>query len=123
MNQSEYIFSQLVEFLNYDRFSYIVQKYNVDKGNRGLSCWNQLLMMLFGQLSNRDSLRDLMTIIEALKSKANHLGFARANASRDYRIFEEFLRCISLMKKEVSIFLTVDIIVLATCTGYISGNR
>jgi transposase len=56
-------------------------------------------MMLFGQLSNRDSLRDLMIIVEAHKSKACHLGFgrcvnlstiARANANRDYRIFEEF---------------------------------
>jgi len=99
MNQNKYVFSQLVEFLNYDSFFYIVQKYNGDKGNRGFTCWNQLLMMIFGQLSNRDSLRDLMTIIEAHKSKAYHLGFgrcvnlstiARANASRDYRIFEEF---------------------------------
>lgn len=99
MNQSKYIFSQLAAFLNYDRFFYIVQKYNGDKGNRGFTCWNQLLMMLFGQLSHRDSLRDLMTIIEAHKAKAYHLGFgrcvnlstiARANASRDYRIFEEF---------------------------------
>jgi len=99
MNQYKYIFSQLVEFLNYDKFSYIVQKYNGDKGNRGFTCWNQLLMMIFGQLSHRDSLRDLMTIVEAHKSKAYHLGFgrcvnlstiARANASRDYRIFEEF---------------------------------
>jgi hypothetical protein len=99
MNQNKYVFSQLVEFLNYDKFSYIVQKYNGDKGNRGFTCRNQLLMMIFGQLSNRDSLRDLMTIVEAHKSKAYHLGFggfvnlstiAGANASRDYRIFEEF---------------------------------
>ena len=56
-------------------------------------------MMLFGQLSNRDSLRDLVTIIEAHKSKAYHLGFgccinlstlSKANVSRNYRIFEEF---------------------------------
>jgi len=99
MNQNKYVFSQLTEFLNYDKFSYIVRKYGGDKRNRGFSCWNQLLMMIFGQLSNRDSLRDLMTIVEAHKSKAYHLGFghcvhlstiARANASRDYRIFEEF---------------------------------
>jgi len=105
MNQDKYIFSQLTEFLDYDRFSYIVQKYDGDKGTRGFTCWNQLLMMLFGQLSNRDSLRDLMTIIEAHKSKSYHLGFgccvnlstiARANSSHDYRI-------------------TVS----ATCTGYI----
>jgi len=99
MNQYKYVFSQLVEYLSYDKFSYIVRKYNGDKGNRGFTCWNQLMMMLFGQLSNRDSLRDLITIIEAHKSKAYHLGLgrcvhlstlSRANASRDYRIFEEF---------------------------------
>ena len=99
MNQDKYIFSQLTEFLDYDKFSYIVQKYNGDKGIRGFTCWNQLLMMIFGQLSNRDSFRDLMTIIEAHKSKAYHLGFGRcinlstlskANVSRNYRIFEEF---------------------------------
>jgi len=99
MNQNKYVFAQLVEFLDNNKFFRIVQKYDGDKGIRGFSCWNQLLMMIFGQLSNRDSLRDLMTIIEAHKSKAYHLGFgrcvnlstiARANASRDYRIFEEF---------------------------------
>ena len=99
MNQDKYIFAQLVEFLDNNKFFRIVQKYNGDKGARGFTCWNQLLMMIFGQLSNRDSLRDLVTIIEAHKSKAYHLGFgrsvnlstiARANASRDYRIFEEF---------------------------------
>jgi len=99
MNQNKYVFAQLVEFLDNNKFFHIVQKYNGDKGIRGFTCWNQLLMMIFGQLSNRDSLRDLTTIIEAHKSKAYHLGFgrcvnlstiSRANANRDYRIFEEF---------------------------------
>jgi hypothetical protein len=83
----------------YDKFFHIVQKYGGDKGNRGFTCWNQLLMMLFGQLSNRDSLRNLTTIVAAHKSKAYHLGLgkavnvstiARANANRNYKIFEKF---------------------------------
>ena len=99
MNQDKYIFAQLVDFLDNNKFFRIVQKYGGDKENRGFACWNQRLMMIFGQLSNRDSFRDLVTIIEAHKSKAYHLGFGRcvnlstiagANASRDYRIFEEF---------------------------------
>jgi hypothetical protein len=99
MNQNKYIFAQLTEFLNYDKFSYTVKKYDGDKGNRGFTCWNQLLMMIFGQLSNRESLRDLTNIIKAHKSKVYHLGLGhcvnlstitRANASRDYRIFEEY---------------------------------
>ena len=99
MNQGKYVFAQLVEFLNQHKFEDFVTLYNGNKGIRGFSCWNQLLMMIFGQLSNRESLRDLITIIEAHKSKAYHLGFkhsvnlstiSRANASRDYRIFEDF---------------------------------
>jgi len=99
MNQGKYVFSQLVEFLDHHKFEGLVTRYNGNKGIRGFSCWNQLLMMIFGQLSNRDSLRDLVTVIDAHKYKSYHLGFgrcvnlstiARANASRDYRIFEEF---------------------------------
>lgn len=55
--------------------------------------------MMFGQLSNRESLRDLVVAIEAHRSKCYHLGFgknvsktslARANQTRDFRIFEDF---------------------------------
>jgi hypothetical protein len=99
MNHRKYVFSQLVDYMDENKFYRIVKKYNADKGNRGFSCWKQLLMMLFGQLSNRESLRDLITVLEAHRSKAYHLGLgrvvnlstlARANAFRDYRIFEEF---------------------------------
>jgi len=55
---------------------------------------------MFGQLSNRESLRDLIVALEAHKSKCFHLGLgknpiakttlATANQNRDYRIFEEF---------------------------------
>ncbi len=55
--------------------------------------------MVFGQLSNRESLRDVVLATQAHASKAFHLGFgkyatrsnlSKANANRDYRIFEEF---------------------------------
>ena len=64
------------------------------------TCWNQLLAMMFGQLSNRESLRDLIVAFEAHRAKQFHLGlgrkpiakttFASANQNRDYRIFEDF---------------------------------
>lgn len=58
-----------------------------------------MLCMMFGQLGNRDSLRDLMVCIEAHSSKYYHLGFgknvsrsnlANANEKRDCRIYEQF---------------------------------
>lgn len=54
---------------------------------------------MFGQLSNRESLRDLIVAFDAHHSKCYHLGMgknisksslARVNQDRNYRIFEEY---------------------------------
>jgi len=99
MNQGKYVFAQLAEFLPQRVFDGIVKKYDGDKYVRHFSCWNQLLCMLFGQLTNRDSLRDLIVTLEAHSKKSYHLGLgksvtrsnlAKANESRNSRIFEEF---------------------------------
>ena len=81
-------------------FDGIVKKYSGDKYVKTFTCWNQLLVMMYGQLSSCDSLREVICIIDAIKNKSYHLGFgsgdiklsnvAYANANRDYRIFEEF---------------------------------
>ena len=65
MNHSKYGFSQLTSFLNRSQFNDYVRKYHGDKYVKHFTCWNQLLTLMFGQLSNRESLRDLITIIEA----------------------------------------------------------
>lgn len=100
MNKAKYVFAQLVEFLNKDKFRYLVDKYGGNRYVKNFTCWNQLLALMFGQLSNRESLRDLVVALEAHRSKCYHLGmgrkpiakttFATANQNRDYRIFEEF---------------------------------
>ena len=99
MNSGKYLFSQLVEFLRKRIFDGIVKKYGGDRYVKTFTCWNQLLVMMFGQLSSCDSLRKVICIIDAIKNKSYHLGFgsgdiklsnvAYANANRDYRIFEE----------------------------------
>ena len=65
MNKSKYVFAQLVEFLDYDQFRHIVDKYDGNHYVKHFTCWNQLLTLMFGQLSNRESLRDLVVAIEA----------------------------------------------------------
>jgi len=100
MNQDKYVFAQLVEFLNNNKFRRIVDKYDGNRYVKHFTCWNQLLAMMFGQLSNRESLRDLIVALEAHQAKCYHLGigrnpiakttFASANQNRDYRIFENF---------------------------------
>jgi hypothetical protein len=99
MYQDKYVFAQLVSFLNRSKFNRIVAKYNGDKYVKHFTCWNQLLSLMFGQLSNRESLRDLIVALDAHHSKSYHLGLgknisksslARANQDRDYHIFEEY---------------------------------
>lgn len=99
MNQGKYVFSQVVSSIPNRLFDRCVDHYNGNKWVKHFSCWNQLLCMMFGQLSGRESLRDLLTCLGAHTSKYYHLGFgknisrtnlARANEHRDWRIFQEF---------------------------------
>lgn len=99
MNQGKYIFAQLTDFLPQRMFDRIVDNHDGNKHIRSFTCWNQMLCMIFGQLTYRDSMRDLMLSLEAHKSKYYHLGFGptvtrrnlgKANEKRSYKIFEEF---------------------------------
>ena len=117
MNKDKYVFAQLIEFLNNDKFRRLVDKYDGNRYVKHLTCWNQLLALMFGQLSNRESLRDVIVALEAHRSKCFHLGLGRkpiakttlatANQNRDYRIFEEFafyMMALAREKRATNIF-------------------
>ena len=99
MNQDKYVFAQIVEFLNQDKFRRLVSKYQGDRYVKYYSTWNQLLTLIFGQLSRSASLRDCVLALQAHRSKLYHLGvgktvtrsnLSKANEQRDFRIFEDF---------------------------------
>ncbi|MBR1515945.1 MAG: DUF4372 domain-containing protein [Paludibacteraceae bacterium] len=46
MNQVKYIFSQIIEFINEDKFRRIVARYNGDHYIKHYTCWNQLLTLI-----------------------------------------------------------------------------
>lgn len=112
MNNGKYVFAQVTEFLPKRVFDCIVARFQGDKYVRHFSCWNQMLCMIFGQLTNRDSLRDLIVAIEAHSQKTYHLGFgksvtrsnlAKANENRDCKIFEQFAyHLIDLARKKLA---------------------
>lgn len=106
MNQGKYVFSQVVEFLPQRVFDRQTSKYFGNKSIKHFTCWNQLLCMVFGQLSARESLRDLIIVLDAHQSKLYHLGFgksvtrsnlSKANENRNYKIFEEFANYLILI--------------------------
>jgi hypothetical protein len=99
MNTGKYVFAQLTEFLPQRVFDGLVATYTGNKYVKHFTCWNQLLCMVFGQITNRESLRDLIIILEAHYQKSYHLGFgksvtrsnlAKANEKRNSKIFEDY---------------------------------
>lgn len=99
MNQGKYVFSQLIDFLSHNDFISCVSKYHGNYKVKTFTCWHQLLYMVFGQLSNRESLSDLIVCLQSQQNKSYHLGMgngtskanlAKANEKRDYRIYESF---------------------------------
>ena len=99
MNQGKYVFAQIANFLPQRVFDRLVSQYKGNHRIRHFSCWNQMMCMIFGQLSNRDSLSDLVLTINAHPQKTYHLGFsksvskanlAKANENRDWHIYQDF---------------------------------
>jgi len=99
MNKGTTVFGQILSHANYDAFRRSVRKYDGDRGVRRLSCWEQFLALVFGQLTHRESLRDLEVSLNAHGRQLYHCGFrspakrstlADANETRDWRIYSEF---------------------------------
>lgn len=99
MNTGKYIFSQVVSFIDHNEFKKCVERYAGNYKVKHFSCWHQLLCLMFGQLSNRESLSDLVLCLQTQKSKWYHLGIgnsisksnlAHANEHRNWQIFADY---------------------------------
>ncbi len=98
MFQGKFVFSQIVSVISKYEFNKSVNKYNGNYRARDFKCWPQFLCMMFGQLTYRESVRDIINCLEAHKSKVYHLGITkivsattltRANESRDWQIWSD----------------------------------
>ena len=99
MSQGQYVFTQLCSFLPKRIFDCLVDKYEGNKWVKSFTCWHHLLVMVFGQLSNRKSMRDLIVTLNAHRSKFYRLGLgksvtrsnlSKANEVREAMIFKEY---------------------------------
>lgn len=99
MNTGKYVFAQLLQYVNKYEFEKCIKRYNGDYRVRDLNCWNLFVQLFFGQLTSRNSLRDICTCLKAHRQKLYHLGIkqqvnqstlSRANERRDWRIFADF---------------------------------
>jgi hypothetical protein len=99
MNVGRTVFSQLMDHLPSKEFQKCVARYSGESHFRGFSCWDQLLAMLFAQLTYRESLRDIEACLRSMSGKLYHMGLrgkvARstlgdANEAHDWRIYADF---------------------------------
>ena len=99
MNTGKYVFAQIAAYLDHNEFNRCVTAYDGNYKVQHFTCWHQFLCMMFGQLSNRESLSDLIICLQSHQGSFYHLGIgkgsskanlAKANENRDYRIYESF---------------------------------
>ena len=99
MNVGNYIFTEVMAYLPRRSFTDCITRYHGERYRKRVSCRDQFLSLAFGQLSYRESLRDIVACLSAHHSKLYHLGFrsvvtvssiARANEKRDWRIYRDF---------------------------------
>ena len=111
MFQGQYIFSQIIEFIPRREFNKFVHAYKGNERIRILDCRDQLLALIFGQLTNVRSLRGIILCLNAHANLLYHLGFktdhftlstlSRANENRDYRIYQELARSLVVKAREL----------------------
>lgn len=99
MNKGRTVLSQLLDFMPRYELDKCIERYRGDRWTRSLRCHAQFVVMVFAQLTYRESLRDIVTCLSAVKGKLYHAGIpgevarstlAEANECRDWRIFGDF---------------------------------
>jgi len=90
------VFSQIVAGLHNHAFRRCVERFPMRRNPRRFSAYDHFLALCFGQLTYRESLRDIIACLNARPRLQYHLGFrghltrtnfAYANERRDWRVF------------------------------------
>jgi len=111
MFEGTYVFTQLIRLVHRQSFARHVERYNGNYRVKSFTCWHQFLCMSFGQLTQRESLRDIVNCLQAHEKKLYHLGLRQgikrstlsdANECRDYRIYQDL--AYSLIKKARNLY-------------------
>jgi hypothetical protein len=93
------VFSQVMSLIDWYRFQTCVQRYHGDTKTHALTTQEFFRIMVFAQLTGRESLRETVLCLNAVPSHLYHLGLpkrlirsniAHANHRRHWKIFYDF---------------------------------
>ncbi len=97
MNHGRTVFAQLLDFVPFKHFEYLVEKFSANHAVKSFSAWSHFLCLAYAQLTRRTGLRDLVACLNSQRTKLYHVGIrsrvsrttlADANERRDWRLFE-----------------------------------
>src|SRR6201998_2297537 len=92
------LFSAMFCFADRSRVEGLVREHTGGEGAEGFSCWSQFVAMMFCQLAQAKSLREIIDGLACCEGKLNHLGLQEgpkrstlsyANGNRPWQLFEQ----------------------------------
>ena len=97
MNKFSSMFGQVLQIFSKKEFYAAVKETKAEKGTKGFSSWDQFVAMLFCQLGQAHSLREICGGLASCMGKLKHLGIeaaparstlSYANEKRSWRLYE-----------------------------------
>jgi hypothetical protein len=89
LSQNNTVFSQLLKLLPRHEFESLSKQHHSGRSFRTATRWSQFITMAMGQLSGRNSLRDIVESMSAQAHRLYHLGSAKLSRSNLARINED----------------------------------
>src|SRR5208283_4487474 len=98
MNKCSSIFGQILSLIPRTEFERLVREMKVEYRSKGFSSWMQLVGMLFCQIGQAGSLREISEGLSCCLGKVRHLGItqapkrsslAYANEHRDWQLYQK----------------------------------
>jgi Transposase DDE domain/Domain of unknown function (DUF4372) len=97
MNAGQTVFAQLLKFVPFKHFEYLVDKYQSNRWTQDFTAWSHFICMSYAQFTRREGLRDLVLCLNCQRSRLYHAGMrhaatrstlADANDRRNFELFE-----------------------------------
>ncbi len=108
------IFSQLLKLVPRHEFESLAKQHHSGRTFRTASRWGQFVTLMMGQLSGRNSLRDLVDNISAQSHRLYHLGCMKISRSSLSRINED---------KPYTLYEVLFEKLLSRCQGIVPGHK
>ena len=107
------IFSQLIAEFNRNTFHRLTAKHNAERYSKGFDSWDQFVAMMFCQLAQAKSLREICGGLASCLGKLRHLGLrsapgkstlSYANAHRPWQMYQDlFYDALARCKQKISV--------------------